>query len=258
MNRIAAARIIGAALLSNGLAATVSVPAAAASAPVSVDTSTNGVVISPDVATAVARDLGLSPGRAMVAFAHPDRVDALVATLRTLLRPIFAGFSRAALARMAVAAVTELTAFSRRCAAGVEARVVTRMDARLTVVAAGLRQKQAPAVVVGWSVDLPTDHVAAHVVDHSPATEACLSGDDAAVRADTMAARPRPLYAVRGGHARAGSNFRRVIGFGLGDAVARQHFVTSGRRTAASGTTFGYDQFSLGRISAYGPRLVTS
>src|SRR5882757_4146447 len=92
MNRTCAAQITGAALLSTGLAATVSVPAAASSAPVSVDTSTNGVVISPDVATTGQRDLGLSPTRARGPFAQQDRAQAQVATLRTLPALIFAGF----------------------------------------------------------------------------------------------------------------------------------------------------------------------
>lgn len=249
MNRIAAARITGAALLSIGLAATVSVPAAAASAPVSVDTSTNGVVISPDVASALQRDLGLSPARAMVTFAQQNRADVQVATLRTVLGPIFAGSWFDAAAGEAVVAVTDVTALARVRAAGVEARVVTRTDAQLTAVADGLRQKQVPAGVVGWYVDLPTDQVVVQVLDRSPATEAFLATAGAAVRAQAVTERPKPLYAVRGGDAWYGSNFRCSVGFSATDAAGGKHFVTAGHCTAGGGAASGYNQVSLGRIN---------
>jgi streptogrisin C len=249
MNRTAAARITGAALLSIGLAATVSVPAAAASAPVSVDTSTNGVVVSPDVATALQRDLGLSPARAMVAFAQQDRADAQVATLRTVLGPIFAGSWFDSTAGEAVIAVTDITAVPRVRAAGVEARVVTRTDAQLTAVADGLRQEQVPPGVVGWYVDLPTDQVVVQVLDRTPATRAFVATAGAAVRTETVAERPTPLYAVRGGDAWYGSNFRCSVGFSATDAAGGKHFVTAGHCTAGGGSAFGYNQVSLGRIN---------
>jgi len=249
MNRTAAARITGAALLSIGLAATVSVPAAAASAPVSVDTSTNGVVISPDVATALRRDLGLSPARAMAMFARQDRAEAQVATLRTVLGPIFAGSWFDAATGQAVVAVTDVTFVTRVRASGVEARVVTRTDAQLAAVADGLRQRPVPPGVVGWYVDLPTDQVVVQVLDHSPATEAFVRTAGTAARAETVTERPRPLYAVRGGDAWYGSNFRCSVGFSATDAGGGKHFVTAGHCTAGGGSAFGYNQVSLGRIN---------
>jgi streptogrisin C len=234
MNRIAAARITGAALLSNGLTATVSVPAAAASAPVSVDTSTNGVVISPDVASAGQCDSGLSPARAMVTFAQQDRADAQVATLRTVLGPIFAGSWLDAAPGEAVNAVTEVTAVSHAHVAAAEARVVTRTDVQLTAVAAGLRPKRAS----GGVVDLPTDQAAMPTV-----------AQWSAARAETVTERPRPWCAVRGGEAWRGSNFRCSVGFGAPAAPGRRHSATAGPRTAGGGTASGYNRVSLGRIN---------
>ena len=186
MNRTDAARAVGGALLAIGLAATVSVPAAASSAPVSVDTSTNGVVISPDVASALQRDLGLSPARARVLFAQQDRAEAQVATLRTLLGPIFAGSWFDAAAGKAVVAVTDVTSVSKVAAAGAEARVVTRSAAQLASVADGLRARTVPADVVGWYVDLPTDQVVVQVLDRSPATDAFFAAAGSAARTETV------------------------------------------------------------------------
>jgi streptogrisin C len=247
MNRTRAARITGAALLSISLAATVSVPAVAASAPVSVDTSTNGVVISPDVASALARDLGLSPARARGRFAQQDRAEAQVATLRTDLGPIFAGSWFDPIAGKAVVAVTDITFVPRLLDAGVEARVVTRTDAQLAAVADGLARRPVPAGVVGWYVDLPTDQVVVQVLDRSPATAAFVAAAGSAARAETVTARPRPLYAVRGGDAWYGPNFRCSVGFGATDAAGGKHFVTAGHCTAGGGPASGYNQISLGR-----------
>ncbi|MFI9384064.1 S1 family peptidase [Kutzneria sp. NPDC052558] len=249
MNRTDAARITGAALLSIGLAATVSVPAAASSAPVSVDTSTNGVVISPDVASALQRDLGLSPGRARDLFAQQDRAEAQVATLRTGLGSIFAGSWFDATAGRAVVAVTDITSVPRLVAAGVEARVVTRTDAQLAAVADGLGSRPVPAGVVGWYVDLPTDQVVVQVLDRSPATDAFVATAGSAARVETVSERPRPLYAVRGGDAWYGSNFRCSVGFSATDASGGKHFVTAGHCTAGGGSAFGYNQVSLGRLN---------
>ena len=276
MNRTCAAQITGAALLSNGLAATVSVPAAASSAPVSVDTSTNGVVISPDVATAGQRDRGLSPTRVRGPFARQDRAEAQVATLRTLAGPIFARFWFDQAAGRAAVAVTDVTTVSRRGGADVEARVVTRSDAHLAVVADGPNARPAPAAAAGLPVDLPSDQVVVQVLDHSPATGAVVATARSAVREPAVPTRPRPLYAVRGGDARHGSNFRRSVGFSATDASGGKHLVTAGHHQAGGGTAFGYNQVSLGRIngsdfgsgggithfgpalSVRGPRLLTS
>ena len=249
MNRTRAARITGAALLCIGLTATVSVPAAAASAPVSVDTSTNGVVVSPDVASALRRDLGLSPARAIELFAQQDRAEAQVATLRTVLGPIFGGSWFDLAAGKAVVAVTDVTFVPRVHAAGVEARVVSRTDAQLTAVADRLGRGPVPAGVVGWHVDLPSDQVVVEVLDRSPATDAFVATAGAAVRTEIVSQRPRPLYAVRGGDAWYGSNFRCSVGFSATDASGGKHFVTAGHCTAGGGTAFGYNQVSLGRIN---------
>ncbi|REH50340.1 streptogrisin C [Kutzneria buriramensis] len=249
MNRTRAARITGAALLSFGLAATVSVPAAATSAPVSVDTSTNGVVISPDVASALRRDLGLSPARARDLFARQNRADVQVATLRTALGPIFAGSWFDAAAGEAVVAVTDVTFVPSVRAAGVEARVVPRTDAQLTAVAEGLNARPAPAGVAGWYVDLPSDQVVVQVLDHSGPTESFVAAAGPAVREETVAARPRPLYAVRGGDAWYGPDFRCSVGFAATDGGGGKHFVTAGHCTAGGGTAFGYNRVSLGRSS---------
>ena len=249
MNRTRAARITGAALLSIGLAATVSVPAAATSAPVSVDTSTNGVVISPDVASALQRDLGLSPDRARGLFAQQERAEAQVATLRTVLGPNFAGSWFDLAAGRAVVAVTDITTVSRLSAAGVEARVVTRSAAQLAAVADSLNTRTVPAGVVGWYVDLPSDQVVVQVLDQTPATEAFVATAGSAVREQPVTARPRPLYAVRGGDAWYGSNFRCSVGFSATDASGGKHLVTAGHCTAGGGTAFGYNQVSLGRIN---------
>ncbi|MBB5892177.1 S1 family peptidase [Kutzneria kofuensis] len=191
----------------------------------------------------------MSPARAIGLFARQDRADAQVATLRTLLGPIFAGSWFDAAADQAVVAVTDVTFVPRVRAAGVEARVVTRTDAQLSAVADGLRHKPVPAGVVGWYVDLPTDQVVVQVLDRSPATEAFVATAGAAAREETVAARPRPLYAVRGGDAWYGSNFRCSVGFSATDASGAKHFVTAGHCTAGGGTASGYNQVSLGRIN---------
>ena len=249
MNRTSAGRIAGAALVCLGLAATVSVPAAASSALASVDTSTNGVVISPDVATALQRDLGLSPTRARDLFARQNRAAAQVATLRTALGPTFAGSWFDAAAGKAVVAVTDVTAFPRLLAAGVEARSALRSDAQLAAVADGLNTRPVPAGVVGWYVDLPSDQVVVQVLDHSPDVEAFVATAGAAAREETVTVRPQPLYAVRGGDAWSGANFRCSVGFSATDSSGGKHFVTAGHCTASGGAAFGYNQISLGQIN---------
>ncbi|WP_249227242.1 S1 family peptidase [Kutzneria sp. CA-103260] len=182
-------------------------------------------------------------------FAQQDRAEAQVATLRTVLGSIFAGSWFDSAAGKAVVAVTDITSVPRLAAAGVEARVVTRSDAQLAAAADGLRTRAVPAGVVGWYVDLPTDQVVVQVLDRSPATDAFVATAGPAARAETVSERPRPLYAVRGGDAWYGSNFRCSVGFSATDAAGGKHFVTAGHCTAGGGAAFGYNQVSLGRLN---------
>jgi streptogrisin C len=123
---------------------------------------------------------------------------------------------------------------------------------QLNGIKAELDQAAAPSGVAGWYVDPTSNSVVVEVLPGGAPAGGFLArarsfGD--AVRVVRVAEQPVPLYAVRGGDAWYGSNFRCSVGFSAVDSGGGRHFVTAGHCTATPGTAYGYNQVALGRIN---------
>lgn len=252
MNRTCAARIAGAVLLAAGVAVTISVPASGASVPASSTPSSDDFSLSPDVVTALQRDLGLSPAGAQQRFEQQEQATRTADTLRGLLGSDFGAFWFDASTGKAVVAVTNPARTGQVTAAGAEAKAVRYSEGQLTGVKDTLDRMTAPSSVTGWYVDLPTNSVVVEVVDNAAQTQAFVAKARSlsdSVRVVSEAARPELFYNVRGGDAWYGSNFRCSVGFSATDGSGGKHFVTAGHCTRSGGDATGYNRVALGRIN---------
>lgn len=202
---------------------------------------------SPQMLTAMQRDLGLTAQQARERMARDARGSSLEARLRQQLGDTFAGAWLDADATTLTVAVTNASEAARVRAAGAKAKVVQRSAKQLDSVKAKLDAKasKAPAASVpGWYVDVQTNTVVVLARGGTAAADAfiAVSGVDRdAVRVVTTNEQPTPLYDVRGGDAYYIGSGRCSIGFSVNGG-----FVTAGHCGSTGQATTGYNRVSQG------------
>ena len=208
--------------------------------------------IDPDVATAMERDLALSPAQVGTRLRKERWAGKTEATLRTQLATTFAGAWISPQGDQLVVNVTTTAAAAKVKAAGAQPKIVARTESELDSIKSGLDQhaKHATGSVAGWYVDVTTASV---VVVAKPGGEAAARALVAASGAPTEAVQvvttkeaPRLLYDVRGADAYFIDNKARCsIGFSVvGGFVSAGHCGTAGSKTA------GFNQVTQGTFQA--------
>ncbi|MCP2164796.1 S1 family peptidase [Goodfellowiella coeruleoviolacea] len=252
MNRMRAARLVGAVLVATGAAITVSVPATAQP---TTGSSTN-TSLAPQVLAALQRDLGLTSEQVTARLTSEARATEAEQLLRGTLGGLFGGaWYDAGLGRLVVG-VTDPAKADQVRAAGAEPTVVRHSLSRLSDAKAALDRAGAPKSVTGWYVDAASNSVVVKVnrntrdaaTDTFLATARTLTD---AVRVVEVDQAPRLLADLRGGDAwYIGTSGRCSVGFNAVGADGGEYFVTAGHCTEGGGTAYGPDQRTpLGAIS---------
>ncbi|MEV4316980.1 S1 family peptidase [Actinocrispum sp. NPDC049592] len=202
--------------------------------------------LSPEVLSALQRDLGLNPGDARARLAADRQASDLGASLRKRLGTSFGGAWIDA-GRLTVAVTNPRAADTVR-AAGAEARMVSRSERQLDELKSTLdAHSTAAALVPGWYVDPAANTVVIKSRSRLAATVfAVVSGvDPAAVRIDATDEAPRPLIDVIGGNAYyINGNTRCSVGFPVtGGFVTAGHCGTTGASTTQPSGTFRGSSF---------------
>jgi streptogrisin C len=238
------AGIAAAILLPAGIVAALGTPAAAAPAAPAA-TAPTADAASPEMLTALQRDLGLTATQARQRIASDLAATRTELRLRKQLGKAFAGAWITA--DSLVVAISDASRTAEVRAAGATARVVARNGASLDAVKAGLDRaaKRAPAASVpGWFVDVKTNTVVVLARGGTADARAFIRAagvDAAAVRVVTSTETPRTLYDVRGGDAFYMGGGRCSVGFSVNGG-----FVTAGHCGTPGTATQGYNQVSQG------------
>ncbi|MBV8934026.1 MAG: S1 family peptidase [Kutzneria sp.] len=211
--------------------------------------------ISPDLATALRRDLGLDPEKAKTRFAQQVQAAALADSLRGVLGAAFGGSWFDATTGKAVVATTDPARAGQLVAAGAEAKVVRYSEGALDAVQNQVDRLRLPSSVTGWYVDLPTNSVVVEVTDDSAATKAFLASARAlssSVRSVTRPAKPQLMFDLRGGDPWTGSNYRCSLGFSARNNMGRPIVITAGHCTAGAvgAPANGFNEVMIGPISS--------
>lgn len=200
---------------------------------------------SPEMLTALQRDLGLTAEQARTRLTREDKASRTDAQLRKDLGATYAGSWLTADAGTLVVAVTDKAQAARVTAAGATVKVVGRSAAQLDRVKAALDRSaaQAPAASVpGWYVDVVTNTVVVLARGDAAAARAfAASAGSSAVRVVASTETPKPLYDVVGGDAYYIGGGRCSVGFSVSGG-----FVTAGHCGSTGDTTSGYNQVSQG------------
>lgn len=226
--------------------------AAARSAPDTTAASATSVQASPEVLSAMQRDLGLSPAEASRRLANEARAGATAGLLRAELGTSYAGsWVRGADSATLTVATTDPAEASRITAAGARAQVVDRSLAELDAAKAALdraAERAAPADVPVWYVDVRANTVVVQARKQAAAESlvTAAGADRSAVRVVSSAERPRTLYDIRGGDAYyMGSGGRCSVGFAVTKG-SQQGFATAGHCGRVGTSTKGYNQMAQG------------
>ncbi|WP_246356877.1 S1 family peptidase [Pyxidicoccus fallax] len=226
-----------------GLAALMGLPSSAEAADV-----------SPEIVSAMRRDLGLTEEQVHRRLEFEAKAPALEKRLREELGETFAGAWLDADGGQLIVGVTDEAGAARVRKAGARPQRVARSQAQLERVKAELdaNVKALSPAIHSWYVDLPTNTVVVYA-DTSSQTKlradafvAASSGaKDGSIRVVHSTQAPQVAYDVRGGDPYYFGNSRCSIGFSVNGG-----FVTAGHCGGAGTPTTGYNGVALGTIRA--------
>ncbi|MET0403766.1 MAG: ricin-type beta-trefoil lectin domain protein [Cystobacter sp.] len=216
--------------------------------------------VSPEMLTAMQRDLKLDENQARRRLAFETKAGSLEKSLTAQLGERFGGAWLNAEGTQLIVGVTDEASAARVRRAGAEPRIVKHSKATLDRVMAELDRNaaNAPASVHSWYVDVATNSV----VVQADATQgflaaraqsfAALGGaDEGAIRVESSTEAPRPAYDLRGGEAyfigtgAGGSYGACSVGFPVAGG-----FVTAGHCGSAGTPTLGHNWQAQGTIRA--------
>jgi len=197
---------------------------------------------SPDMMTALQRDLHLTADQARARLAREDKASRTEATLRRDLGASFGGAWLNADATTFTVAVTDAAKAGVVRASGAVPVVVTRSATTLDAAKAKLDRKARPshAAVPAWYVDVVTNTVVVLARGDSAAARAFASGVDA-VRVIPSTEAPTTLYDVRGGDAYYMGGGRCSVGLSVNGG-----FVTAGHCGTPGTSTQGFNRVAQG------------
>ena len=208
-----------------------------------------GEVASPEMMTALQRDLGLTADQALARLAKEDAAARTEQKLRADLGAHFGGAWLTADDQQLVIAITDAAEAPQVRAAGATPRLVAHSERQLTSAKDTLDRATTPAGVPGWYVDVTTSSVVVlaqpWAMDAAADFVAASGADTDVVRIEASAERPVPLHDVRGGDAYFPGDSRCSVGFSV-----KGGFVTAGHCGAAGTTTRGFNQVAQGTVAA--------
>ncbi|MFB9906079.1 S1 family peptidase [Allokutzneria oryzae] len=230
-----AVRFVGTALLAIGSAAALTLPAVAAE---------SDSVASPEMLTAMQRDLGLTAHEAKARAANEMKAAETEAGLRGVLGDSYAGAHFANGSSKLTVSVTDAAKADAVRAAGADVRLVARSAAQLDAVKTTLdKADQHANGVSGWYVDTVNNRVvvtAKVTADGEKFVKA--SGVDAsAVTVQQSDETPVPLYDTRGGDAYYMGGGRCSVGFSV-----QGGYVTAGHCGTVGTATQGFNRVASG------------
>ncbi|WP_240360327.1 S1 family peptidase [Pyxidicoccus caerfyrddinensis] len=210
--------------------------------------------VSPEIVSAMRRDLGLSEEQVHRRLAFEAKAPQLEKSLREQLGAKFGGAWLDAEGGQLIVGVTDEASAAKARLAGARPQRVARSQAQLERVKAelDLNVKELSPAIHSWYVDLPTNTVVVFA-DASSQTklraDAFVAGSsgakDGSIRVLPSTQAPQVVYDVRGGDPYYFSNFRCSIGFAVNGG-----FVTAGHCGGAGTATTGYNGVALGTIQA--------
>jgi streptogrisin C len=207
--------------------------------------------VSPEMLSAMQRDLHLTPEQAQRRLASEAVAARLELELRGKLGSTFGGAWMSEDGSKLVVGVTDVASADAVRRAGAEPRLVARSEKQLEKVKAELDRnaRRASRSVHRWYVDVTTNTVVVAAQDSAlwsaESFIAGLDGTDGTLRVVPSAEEPRTTYDLRGGDAYYPGNARCSIGFSVsGGFVTAGHCggvgtTTSGSNGAAQGTVRG-------------------
>lgn len=207
--------------------------------------------LSPGLAEAMRRDLGLDAGEAGARIAAEYRAAAVAAALEKSLGADFAGARLSGSAAVLTVATTDRADVARITAAGARAEVVGHSLDRLEAAKAALDEvalRKAPKGVPSWYVDVRTNRLVVNAA-RTEAADALLAASGVPrdlVRVDRSAEQPRAYADLRGGDAYyMNGSGRCSIGFPVRRGT-QNGFVTAGHCGTPGVTTSGVNQQAQG------------
>ncbi|GAA4022138.1 hypothetical protein GCM10022247_52930 [Allokutzneria multivorans] len=228
-----AVRLAGAALLAITSAAALALPATA----------------SPEMLSAMQRDLGLTAEQAEARAANEMRAAETDAELRGVLGDSYAGSHFAAGDPTLIVSVTDASKIGAVRAAGAQARVVARSAKRLDAVKSTLdsADQHARGVVSGWYVDTANNRVVvtAKVVADGEKFVKASGADASAITVERSDDQYKTLHDTRGGDA-----YHMLFGLArcsIGFSV-QGGFVTAGHCSPAGQQTWGHNMVASGTV----------
>ncbi|SDN36790.1 S1 family peptidase [Allokutzneria albata] len=231
-----AVRYVGSALLALGSAAALTLPAAAA-AP-------GDTFASPEMLTAMQRDLGLTAAEATARATNEMKAAEAEAGLRAALGDSFAGSHFAHGSAKLTVSVTDAAKADAVRAAGAEVRLVARSSAQLDAIKSTLdKADQHASGVSGWYVDTVNNRVVvtAKVVADGEKFVKASGADASAVTVVQSNEEPTTLYDVRGGDAYYMGGGRCSVGFSV-----QGGYVTAGHCGTVGTATQGFNRVASG------------
>ncbi|MGY0233839.1 alpha-lytic protease prodomain-containing protein [Longispora urticae] len=202
--------------------------------------------VAPDMLSALARDLRISPDQARQRLAREHTAAKAESAMRATFGDAFGGAWLNGDATTLTVGVTDARQATLVRAAGATPKTVARTEAQLNAVQARLdaASAKAPKTVPGWYVDIATNSVVvstkAGAADAARAFVTAAGVDVKSVRIENSTEEPRPLIDVIGGNAYyIGSGSRCSVGFSVtGGFVTAGHCGTTGASTTQPSGTF--------------------
>ncbi|HLU43957.1 MAG TPA: S1 family peptidase [Natronosporangium sp.] len=241
--------MVGAAVLSLGLA-TVMLPSPASASPLSpANAAPDTITVSSDMLAAMERDLGLSADEAQRVMALEYAASQTEAALQESLASEFGG-AWLNDQRQLMVGITDATLADEVRAAGAHPVLVTNSLATLDAAVDTLNSGATPdaSEVYGWHVDVTTNEV---VVQAAPgATDAALAWlestgvDSTLVRIEVSTEAPQLFYDIIGGYPYYPGNSRCSIGFSVSGG-----FVTAGHCGRAGTSVRGHNNVAMGSVA---------
>ncbi len=208
----------------------------------------DSVDVTPEVLSAMERDLGLTADEVHERLRVEAEAARLAPALRDDLGPDFGGAWMDATASALVVGITDPALADAVREAGAVPAVVARSADELAAVVDVLDADAdaAPDAVHSWYADVTTNQVVVRAADPAdPAVEAFVAYLGDAVRVEVSAERPRPLYDVRGGdEIIIGGTILCSMGFAVHGG-----YVTAGHCGGAGAVTYGSNWVESGRIA---------
>ncbi|EST18641.1 carbohydrate-binding protein [Streptomyces niveus] len=215
---------------------------------------------SPELLTAMGRDLGLTRAQARDRLVNEAAAGATAGRLRLALGDAYAGaWVRGAESARLTVATTDPADIPAIEAHGARAAVVTHTLAALEAASAAVDRAASRTAARTTAVDAPvryvdvrTNTLVVQAVRPAAAHDlvAAAGIDRALVRVETSADRPRPLYDIRGGDAYyMNGSGRCSVGFAITKGT-QQGFATAGHCGRPGTTTSGYNQVAQGSFQA--------